>query len=98
MPTPDELLAQEKRTTRLKEIQSEMKGLSKRAVDEKREFTNDEKEKFDGLRAEFERSIAEESRNKELEKLDRYIKENHETRDALQTGQREERGAIRQLC
>lgn len=81
--SPEKLLEREKRMTKAKEIQSEMRQLSDLAKKEERDFSDDEKERFDKMLGEFNKFVSEEKREATLEELDKYTRENQAILDQM---------------
>ena len=89
----EELLQQEKTRLRLSAIQSEMREISDKAKNENRDFTDDEKARWERTKAEFDRIHGELERDSQLQEMDARVEAAESARSAMQEGRDgEERG------
>lgn len=83
----EELLQQEKQNIRLTAIQSEMRELSEKAKSENRDFTDDEKTRWEKSQTEFNRLLADSDRENKLREMDERIAGTSTLRSELETGE-----------
>lgn len=80
----EELLRQERENVRLTAIQADMRELSDKVKTEERDFTDDEKARWERMKGEFDRIVADQERSKEIERMDEYVGRQREIHEAFQ--------------